>query len=93
MRAYKFADADNSGLITKSEFVTLLRALTFFQNLWKVALLMLAHACLRVIFFFRSVTFLIWLSPRQCPEIAPKIAVDFSGIRWGIIKKLARQLD
>jgi hypothetical protein len=50
MRAYKFADADNSGLITKSEFVTLLRALTFFQNLWKVALLILARACPRVIF-------------------------------------------
>ena len=37
IRAYKFADEDNSGLITKSEFVTLLRALTFFQNLWKVS--------------------------------------------------------
>ena len=34
MRAYKFADEDNSGLITKGEFTTLLRALSYFNHLW-----------------------------------------------------------
>ena len=34
MRAYHFADEDNSGLITKNEFTLLLRALPYFQHLW-----------------------------------------------------------
>lgn len=49
MRAYKFADADNSGLITKGEFVTLLRALTFFHNLWKVCMWCAAGALFRAL--------------------------------------------
>lgn len=34
MRAYKFADADGSGLISKREFCLLLRSLFFFNDLW-----------------------------------------------------------
>jgi hypothetical protein len=34
VRAYKFADKDGSGLISSNEFRTLLRSLSFFQNLW-----------------------------------------------------------
>lgn len=34
LRAYKFADFDGSGLISKREFRTLLDALSFFQAQW-----------------------------------------------------------
>jgi len=34
LRAYKFADADGSGLISKREFCLLLRSLFFFNELW-----------------------------------------------------------
>ena len=34
MRAYKFADADGSGLISKREFCLLLRSIYFFNDLW-----------------------------------------------------------
>mmetsp|Transcript_13853 Transcript_13853/g.16508 ORF Transcript_13853/g.16508 Transcript_13853/m.16508 type:complete len:394 (+) Transcript_13853:60-1241(+) len=34
VRAYKFADKDGSGLISKDEFHTLVRSLSFFQDLW-----------------------------------------------------------
>ena len=35
VRAYKMADADGSGLISRDEFGTLLRALAYFQDLWE----------------------------------------------------------
>jgi Ca2+-binding EF-hand superfamily protein len=35
MRAYKFADADGSGLITKQEFSLLLRSLVYYKELWE----------------------------------------------------------
>lgn len=35
VRAYKLADKDNSGLITKDEFPTLMRALSYFTDLWE----------------------------------------------------------
>jgi len=35
MRAYKFADADGSGFISRREFRLLLRSLVLFQRLWK----------------------------------------------------------
>lgn len=34
VRAYKFADKDNSGLISSDEFRALIRSLSFFQDLW-----------------------------------------------------------
>lgn len=36
MRAYHFADADGSGLITRPEFTALLRALPHFTKLWRM---------------------------------------------------------
>ena len=35
MRAYKFADADGSGLITRPEFSLLLRSLVYYKELWE----------------------------------------------------------
>lgn len=35
MRAYKFADADGNGFITKREFRLLMRSLVYFQQLWR----------------------------------------------------------
>ena len=49
MSAYKLADADGSGLISKDEFYTLLRALGFFQDLWKRFELVLGALCADII--------------------------------------------
>lgn len=66
MRAYKFADEDNSGLITKGEFVTLLRALTFFQNLWTVSGVSLSNPLAFSV--FRS------CAHERCEEVEPLCA-------------------